>query len=91
MKFSPKIMTAITAFLPAMASLAQSNQPLTRAHVASELIQLEKAGFRPTDWFHYPQNIQTAQARIEEAANANHSPAQTPQDRPDGHSEGDRQ
>jgi hypothetical protein len=91
MKFSPNIMMAITAFLPAMASLAQSNQPLTRAHVTCELIQLQKAGFRPTDWLHYPQNIQTAQARIEEAANANHLPAPTPQDRPDGHSEGDRQ
>ncbi|NPT62240.1 DUF4148 domain-containing protein [Paraburkholderia elongata] len=91
MNFALKTVTAITAFLPAMASLAQSNQPLTRAHVTSELIQLEKAGFRPTDWLHYPQNILEAQARVEQAANTNHSPAQTQQDRSDGHSEGNRQ
>jgi len=91
MKLVVKTMAVATIFLPAMASLAQSNQPLTRAHVTSELIQLEKAGFRPTDWLHYPQNIQEAQARVEEAANANHSPAQSLQDRSDGDSEGDRQ
>jgi hypothetical protein len=93
MKLFVKTMAAATVFLPAMASLAQSNQPLTRAQVTSELVQLEEAGFRPTDWLHYPQNIQEAQARVEEgrnAANASHSPIHTPQDRPDGYSEGDR-
>ena len=93
MKLFVKTMVAATVFLPAMASLAQSNQPLTRAQVTSELVQLEEAGFRPTDWLHYPQNIQEAQARVEEgrnAANASHSPTHTPQDRPDGYSEGDR-
>ena len=93
MKLVVKTMAAATIFLPAMASLAQSNQPLTRAQVTSELVQLEEAGFRPTDWLHYPQNLQEAQARVEEghnAANASHSPTHTPQDRPDGYSEGDR-
>ncbi|MFM0175660.1 DUF4148 domain-containing protein [Paraburkholderia sediminicola] len=93
MKIVVKIMAAATMFLPAIASLAQSNQPLTRAQVTSELVQLEEAGFRPTDWLHYPQNIQEAQARVEErrsAANASHSPTQTLQYLPDSHSGGDR-
>jgi hypothetical protein len=48
-----------------LASFAQSNQPLTRAQVRAELVQLEKAGYNP---FHasdvtYPAEIQAAQAR----------------------------
>jgi hypothetical protein len=50
-----------------IASFAQdSNQPLTRAQVRAELAQAERAGYDPTDWMHYPQNAQTAQARIAE-------------------------
>lgn len=64
MKLFVKTMAAATVLLPAVASLAQSNQPLTRAQVTSELVQLEEAGFRPTDWLRYPQNIQEAQARV---------------------------
>ena len=38
----------IAAVLAApVASFAQSNQPVTRAQVRAELIQLEKAGYQP--------------------------------------------
>ncbi|MFL9982322.1 DUF4148 domain-containing protein [Paraburkholderia sediminicola] len=56
----------IAAVLAApVASFAQSNQPVTRAQVRSELIQLEKAGYQPgrADPY-YPADIQAAQARV---------------------------
>jgi hypothetical protein len=48
-----------------IASFAQSNQPLTRAEVRAQLVQLEKAGFRPglSDPY-YPANIQAAEAHV---------------------------
>lgn len=48
-----------------VASFAQSNQPLTRAQVRAELVQLEKAGYQPglSDPY-YPANIQAAEARV---------------------------
>ncbi|WP_347469600.1 DUF4148 domain-containing protein [Burkholderia stagnalis] len=53
-----------------VASFAQSNQqPLTRAQVRAELVQLEKAGYNPNDWINYPENIQAAQAKITAAQN----------------------
>lgn len=55
-----------------LAAFAQSSQPLTRAEVRAELVQVEKAGYNPNDWYHYPQNIQAAEARVaaEKAAQA---------------------
>lgn len=47
-----------------LAAFAQSEQPLTRAQVRAELVQVEKAGYNPSDWMHYPENIQAAEARI---------------------------
>lgn len=57
---------AIAAALAApVASFAQSNQPVTRAQVRAELVQLEKAGYQPEYADpHYPANIQAAQARV---------------------------
>jgi hypothetical protein len=51
--------------IPAV-SFAQSNQPLTRAEVRAQLVQLEKAGYNPADSSdaHYPQAIQQAEARV---------------------------
>ena len=56
----------IAAVLAApVASFAQSNQPVTRAQVRAELVQLEKAGYNPgSDYADYPANIQAAQARV---------------------------
>ncbi|HDR9313970.1 DUF4148 domain-containing protein [Burkholderia vietnamiensis] len=57
---------ALAALVAApVVSFAQSNQqPLTRAQVRAELVQLEKAGYNPNDWMNYPDNIQSAQAKI---------------------------
>lgn len=57
---------AIAAALAApVVSFAQSNnQPLTRAQVRADLERVMKAGYNPSDWLHYPQNIQAAEARI---------------------------
>jgi hypothetical protein len=55
-----------------LAAFAQSQQPLTRAQVRADLVQVEKAGYNPNDWIHYPENIQAAEARVaaEKQANA---------------------
>ena len=58
---------AIAVILAApVASFAQTNQPLTRAQVRDQLIQLEKAGYNPSvnDDEDYPANIQAAEARV---------------------------
>jgi hypothetical protein len=48
-----------------VASFAQSNQPLTRAEVRSQLVQLENAGYRPGgDHASYPDQIEAAEARV---------------------------
>ncbi|WP_144110353.1 DUF4148 domain-containing protein [Paraburkholderia sp. BCC1886] len=49
-----------------LAVFAQSNQPLTRAQVREELVQLEKAGYNPSiqNDVDYPANIQAAEARV---------------------------
>ncbi|SIT51170.1 conserved exported hypothetical protein [Paraburkholderia piptadeniae] len=49
-----------------LVSFAQSNQPLTRAQMREELIQLEKAGYNPAtvDDADYPADIQAAEARV---------------------------
>jgi hypothetical protein len=47
-----------------LAAFAQSSQPLTRAEVRADLGQVEKAGYNPNDWIHYPDNIQAAEARV---------------------------
>ncbi|MFM0737965.1 DUF4148 domain-containing protein [Paraburkholderia xenovorans] len=49
-----------------VASFAQSNQPVTRAQVRAELIQLEQAGYHPGGQDpNYPADIQAAQARVD--------------------------
>ncbi|MGF6613094.1 hypothetical protein OKW45_008082 [Paraburkholderia sp. WSM4175] len=47
-------------------SFAQSNAPVTRAQVRAELVQLEKAGYHPSDGDRttYPADIQAAEARV---------------------------
>jgi hypothetical protein len=45
---------------------AQANQPLTRAQVRAELVQLEKAGYHLGDGDNttYPAQIQAAEAKV---------------------------
>jgi hypothetical protein len=53
-------------------SFAQSDSPVTRAEVRTELKQLELAGYEPGagDESNYPANIQAAQARISSSNSA---------------------
>jgi hypothetical protein len=65
---------AIAALITApLAAFAQSEQPLTRAQVRADLVQVEKAGYNPNDWMHYPENIQAAEARVSAEKQANAS------------------
>jgi hypothetical protein len=62
-----QLLVAAAAFaLPAVSSFAQSSQPLTRAEVRAQLIQLEKAGYQPSagENTQYPRDIQAAEARV---------------------------
>jgi hypothetical protein len=59
---------AAVLVVPAM-SFAQSSQPVTRAQVRAELVQLEKAGYVPSNSSdtQYPANIQAAEAKVQSA------------------------
>jgi hypothetical protein len=58
------VVVAAVLAAPAV-SFAQSNAPVTRAQVRAELVQLEKAGYSPSDNdVHYPRDIQAAEARV---------------------------
>ncbi|SAL13526.1 membrane protein [Caballeronia arvi] len=62
--FVPALVIATALAAPTFA-FAQSNAPVTRAQVRAELVQLEKAGYNPSeDRVNYPQNLQAAQARV---------------------------
>jgi hypothetical protein len=58
------LIAAAVIALP-IASHAQSTGTITRTKVRAELVQLEKAGYRPgNNDPHYPDDIQAAEARI---------------------------
>jgi hypothetical protein len=58
---------AATALSASYGAFAQPNE-VTRAQVRAELVQLEKAGYKPeVSDAHYPQALQTAQARVASA------------------------
>jgi hypothetical protein len=61
----PAVALASALAAPAV-SFAQSNEPVTRAQVRAELIQVEKAGYHVGDGDHttYPAEIQAAEARV---------------------------
>jgi uncharacterized protein DUF4148 len=55
-------------------SVAQtSSPPVTRAQVHAQLVQLEKAGYKPSKT-HYPDDILAAEKRV--ANEEEHAPAQ---------------
>ncbi|MEQ5841966.1 DUF4148 domain-containing protein [Paraburkholderia acidicola] len=65
MKVIQSLIVAAAVALPAL-SFAQSNQPLTRAEVRAQLVELEQAGYNPaSDQTQYPSNILAAQARLD--------------------------
>jgi hypothetical protein len=64
MKLVQSLIVAALVAAPVV-SFAQSQQPVTRAEVRAEVVQLQKAGYSPaTDNAQYPQNIEAAEARI---------------------------
>ncbi|QGZ65298.1 DUF4148 domain-containing protein [Paraburkholderia acidisoli] len=66
-----KILALAALVAAPLVSFAQSNQPVTRAQVRAELVQLQQAGYNPaSDETQYPANIQAALSRIEAQQNA---------------------
>ena len=66
MKSLIKAVALVIAIAAPVASFAQSEQPLTRAEVRAQLIQIEQAGYNPavaTDST-YPADIQAAEAAV---------------------------
>ena len=56
---------AATVLAAPVLSFAQESQPVTRAQVRAELVQLEKAGYRPgLSSPYYPEDLQAAQAKV---------------------------
>lgn len=61
---------ATAAILPIVGHAQESTEPVTRAQVQAELVQLEQCGYRPSpNDRHYPADIQAAEARIHTNAN----------------------
>jgi hypothetical protein len=56
---------AVAVFAGPIASFAQSNEPLTRAQVQAEMVELEQVGYDPArgEDVHYPDGVQAALAR----------------------------
>jgi hypothetical protein len=66
MNISIKLIAVSAVVVAPTFCLAQAVQPLTRAQVRDQLIQLEKAGYQPgaTDAYDYPHNLRVAEARV---------------------------
>ena len=66
MKSLIQAVVVAAALAAPVAVFAQSNQPLTRAEVKSQLVQLEQAGYHPGegDQNTYPVQIQAAEAKV---------------------------
>jgi hypothetical protein len=70
------VMAAIVAIPAVSFAQSQEQQPVTRAEVRGELAQLRAAGYDPSDWMHYPENIQAAEAKVAaEKANTAYGPS----------------
>jgi hypothetical protein len=68
MKSLINIALAVALIVPV---LSQAAEPLTRAQVRAELIQLEEAGYNPLDDNDYPQNLKHAQTIVAQQSEAN--------------------
>jgi hypothetical protein len=66
MKSLVQAVVIAAALAAPVAAFAQSNQPVTRAKVRADLVQIEKAGYRPGDGDNtsYPAQVQAAEAKI---------------------------
>jgi hypothetical protein len=73
------IYAAIAATVLACPSVSFSQQTsgtVTRAQVRAELADLVRAGYRPTDWIDYPENIQAAERKVQMERAARNGQAQ---------------
>jgi hypothetical protein len=69
------VAVAAVLAVPAISFAQQSNQPLTRAEVRNQLVQLENAGYRPEiNDPYYPAKLQEAEARVAQQ-NSGYGPA----------------
>jgi hypothetical protein len=67
MKSLIKAVAVAVVLAAPVVSFAQTSQPVTRAQVRAELVQLEKAGYNPARSSrdpYYPADIQAAEARV---------------------------
>jgi hypothetical protein len=66
MKSLIQAVVVAAALAAPVAAFAQSNEPVTRAQVRAELVQLEQTGWRPGEGDHttYPAQIQAAEAKV---------------------------
>ncbi|CAD6554169.1 MULTISPECIES: DUF4148 domain-containing protein [Paraburkholderia] len=66
MKSLVQAVVIAAALAAPVAVFAQSNQPVTRAQVRADMVQVEKAGFNParSNPNEYPANVQAAEARV---------------------------
>lgn len=67
MKTLAYAIAAVSLLAVPVASFAQStNEPMTRAQVREQLIEIEQAGYNPgaANDYNYPQDIQAAEARV---------------------------
>ena len=66
MKSLIQAVVVAAALAAPVAVFAQSSQPVTRAQVRAELVQLEKAGYDPAarNDATYPTEIQAAEAKV---------------------------
>ncbi|HVE08481.1 MAG TPA: DUF4148 domain-containing protein [Paraburkholderia sp.] len=73
MKTIASLVIAAAALAAPVLSFAQSaDQGLTRAQVRAELVQLERAGYNPSDSSdtRYPVDVQAAEAKVAAATDA---------------------
>ncbi|BAX61079.1 DUF4148 domain-containing protein [Burkholderia stabilis] len=78
--FIKALAIAAMVAVPATSFAQPENPAKTRAEVRNELIQIEKAGYKPSmaRRTQFPENLQAAQARVAalNGQNAGHQPAQ---------------
>jgi hypothetical protein len=73
MKLVKSLIVAAVVAVPAL-SFAQSNQPVTRAQVRQQLIELEQSGYNPSaNDIQYPRNIEQAEAKLQAQQSASGS------------------
>jgi hypothetical protein len=69
MKWFACVITVAVVIASPLTTFAQNTkQPVTRAQVKAELVQLENAGYRPSmNDSYYPAKIQAAEAAVQKA------------------------